>query len=86
MTVYFLPREYIIQGMIADTGGDWKLFEQHRSLAMITDWILLNPFGHLRGGHYAMHAGMNVPTQGHAVHGGGMVRRLISDFFAFIRQ
>ena len=74
--VYFLPREYIMQGMIADTGGDWKLFEQHRSLAMITDWII-NPFGHLRGGHHAMHAGMNMPAQGHAEQGGGMVRRLI---------
>ena len=24
---------------------------------MITDWVI-NPFGHLRGGHYAMHAAM----------------------------
>jgi len=74
--VYFLPREYIMQGMIADTGGDWKLFEQHRSLAMITDWVI-NPFAHLRGGHHAMHAGMKMPTQGHAGEGGGVVRRLI---------
>ena len=73
---YWLPREYIMQGMIADTGGDWKLFEQHRSLAMITDWII-NPFGHLRGGHHAMHAGMKMPSQGHAGEEGGIVRRLI---------
>ncbi|BDU71495.1 methyltransferase family protein [Mesoterricola silvestris] len=70
--VYFLPREYIMQGMIADTGGDWKLFEQHRSLAMITDWVI-NPFGHLRSGHHAMHAAM-MPTKGPE---GGIVRRLI---------
>jgi protein-S-isoprenylcysteine O-methyltransferase Ste14 len=74
--VYFLPREYIMQGMIADTGGDWKLFEQHRSLSMITDWVI-NPFGHLRGGHHAMHAGMKMPVQGHASEAGGVVRRLI---------
>jgi len=46
--VYFIPQFYIMQGMIADTGGDWKLFNQHHSMAMITDWIF-NPFGHLRG-------------------------------------
>jgi protein-S-isoprenylcysteine O-methyltransferase Ste14 len=53
--VYFIPQDYIMQGMIADTGGPWKLYEQHHSLSMITDWIL-HPFGHLRGGHHAMHA------------------------------
>jgi protein-S-isoprenylcysteine O-methyltransferase Ste14 len=74
--VYLLPREYIMQGMIADTGGDWKLFEQHRSLSMITDWIF-NPFGHLRGGHHAMHGNMQMPSQGNTLMGGGVVRRLI---------
>ena len=70
--VYFLPQNYIMQGMIADTGGDWKLYNQHHSLAMITDWIF-NPFGHLRGGHHAMHGAMQ--------HGSGamngVVQRLI---------
>ena len=74
--VYFLPREYIMQGMIADTGGNWKLFEQHRSLSMITDWVF-NPFGHLRGGHHAMHGSMQMPPQGTAIAGGGVIRRLI---------
>jgi protein-S-isoprenylcysteine O-methyltransferase Ste14 len=60
--VYFIPRDYIMQGMIADTGGEWKLFEQHHSISMITDWIF-HPFRHLREGHHAMH--------------GGIVRRLI---------
>jgi protein-S-isoprenylcysteine O-methyltransferase Ste14 len=75
--VYFLPQHYIMQGMIADTGGDWKLFNQHHSIAMITDWIF-NPFGHLREGHHA-HAGQ------HTMHehsdtsfmDNGIVRRLI---------
>ncbi len=43
-----------MQGMIADTGGDWKLIEQHRWLSMLTDWVF-NTLGHLRGGHHAMH-------------------------------
>jgi hypothetical protein len=51
--VYFLPRAYIMQGMIADTGGTWKLFEQHRTFGMILDWVF-NPFGHLRGGHHGI--------------------------------
>ncbi len=52
--VYFLPANYIMQGMIADTGGDWKLYNQHHSISMITDWIF-HPFRHLREGHHAMH-------------------------------
>lgn len=72
--VYFIPRDYVMQGMIADTGGDWKLFEQHRTIGMIADWVF-NPFGHLRGGHHALH-GM-VPHDASAVPGDGAVRRLI---------
>ena len=71
--VYFIPQHYIMQGMIADTGGDWKLFNQHHSMAMITDWIF-NPFGHLREGHHAMHSGMQHESGGTA---NGIVRRLI---------
>ncbi len=74
--VYVIPQNYIMQGMIADTGGDWKLFNQHHSIAMITDWIF-NPFGHLREGHHAMHGGMHAQHQGGAGLEGGMVRRLI---------
>jgi len=72
--VYFIPQNYIMQGMIADTGGDWKLFNQHHSMAMITDWIF-NPFGHLREGHHAMHEGMH--AQHLTVQEGGVVKRLI---------
>jgi protein-S-isoprenylcysteine O-methyltransferase Ste14 len=72
--VYFLPRAYIMQGMIADTGGDWKLFERHRTFGMILDWVF-NPFGHLRGGHHAMHGGTTMP--GGAGPGEAMTRRLI---------
>ena len=71
--VYFIPQHYIMQGMIADTGGDWKLFNQHHSMAMIADWIF-NPFGHLREGHHAMHSGMQHESGSRS---NGIVRRLI---------
>jgi protein-S-isoprenylcysteine O-methyltransferase Ste14 len=72
---YFLPRAYIMQGMIADTGGDWKLFEQHRTFGMIADWVF-NPFGHLRGGHHGMHA-MHMAMPGAGGADEAMTRRLI---------
>jgi protein-S-isoprenylcysteine O-methyltransferase Ste14 len=74
--VYFIPQFYIMQGMIADTGEDWKLFNQHHSLAMITDWIF-NPFGHLRKGHHAMHQGVLTQRQNSESSEAGMIRRLI---------
>jgi len=74
--VYFLPADYIMQGMIADTGGDWKLFNRHHSLAMITDWIF-NPFGHLRGGPHAMHGAMHGEHQSSVTKRDAVVRRLI---------
>jgi len=52
--VYFLPQSYIMQGLIADTGGEWKLYKQHHTFSMITDWIF-HPFRHLEEGHHAMH-------------------------------
>jgi protein-S-isoprenylcysteine O-methyltransferase Ste14 len=74
--VYFLPRDYIMQGMIADTGGQWKLFEQHHSIAMIADWIF-HPFRHIREGHHVMHGGMHLQHRHDAATGGGVIRRLI---------
>jgi protein-S-isoprenylcysteine O-methyltransferase Ste14 len=56
MLAYFLPIDYVMQGMIANTGEEWKLFEQHKTFGMITEYIL-HPFGHLTGGH-AHHAAM----------------------------
>jgi len=46
-----------MQGMIADTGPQWRLYEHHQTLGMITDWIF-HPFRHLQGGHMMMHQGM----------------------------
>ena len=52
---YVVPVNYIMQGMIADTGPEWRLFQRHQTFAMISDYIL-NPVGHLQGGHMG-HAG-----------------------------
>jgi protein-S-isoprenylcysteine O-methyltransferase Ste14 len=50
LLAYFIPIDYVMQGMIANTGDEWKLFERHRTLGMITEYIL-HPFAHLTGGH-----------------------------------
>jgi protein-S-isoprenylcysteine O-methyltransferase Ste14 len=47
---YFIPIDYVMQGMIANTGDEWKLFEQHKTIGMITEYVL-HPFAHLTGGH-----------------------------------
>ncbi len=44
---YVMPPDYIMQGMIADTGGHSHLYKQHHTVALITDWVL-HPFAHLR--------------------------------------
>lgn len=50
LLAYVVPVDYAMQGMIADTGEEWRLFERHRTLAMITDYVL-HPVGHLTEGH-----------------------------------
>jgi protein-S-isoprenylcysteine O-methyltransferase Ste14 len=47
---YVVPIHYTMQGMIADTGEEWRLFERHKTLAMITEYIV-HPFSHLTAGH-----------------------------------
>ena len=56
LLAYFIPVDYVMQGMIANTGGEWKLFEQHKTIGMITEYIF-HPFTHLTEGH-AHHPGM----------------------------
>lgn len=73
--VYFMPPDYIMQGMIADTGGQWQLYKHHHTLAMISDWIF-HPFRHLEGGPMAGHHGL-MPNMGNLGYGNGMVMRLI---------
>lgn len=74
--VYLVPRQYVMQGMIADTGPQWRLYEEHRTLAMIVDWIF-HPFRHLRSGHPMMHEGMGGEPAQPGAGAGAMVRRLI---------
>ncbi len=44
---YLMPVDYIMQGMIANTGNEHHLYKQHHTFALITDWVL-HPFEHLR--------------------------------------
>jgi protein-S-isoprenylcysteine O-methyltransferase Ste14 len=58
---YLMPADYIMQGMIAETGGETHLFEHHQTFALITDWVL-HPFEHLRrspSGHMAKMHGVD---------------------------
>jgi protein-S-isoprenylcysteine O-methyltransferase Ste14 len=75
LLVYLLPTQYVMQGMIADTEPQWRLYQHHGSLSMIGDWIF-HPFRHLQGGHTMMH---HDPGGGAAARptGMGTVRRLI---------
>ncbi len=40
--------------MIADTGGEWKLYKHEHTIRMFGDWII-HPFSHLKDGHHIMH-------------------------------
>jgi hypothetical protein len=71
--VYFLPTNYVMQGLIADTGGNWQLYKRHHTVMRFSDWVF-HPFSHLGGAQPSVfdHAG-------HPAHsaGAGSVRRLI---------
>src|SRR6266511_4104357 len=70
---YVIPVDYTMQGMIADTGEQWKLFTQHKTLAMIAEYVI-HPTAHLTEGH-AGHAGF--PT-GMSMHDSpALTRRII---------
>ncbi|MDP3183238.1 MAG: isoprenylcysteine carboxylmethyltransferase family protein, partial [Desulfobaccales bacterium] len=55
---YLMPVDYVMQGMIADTGGHFHLHKQHHTVALIVDWVL-HPFEHLRRPPAAMMAKMH---------------------------
>lgn len=60
---YVIPIDYTMQGMIADTGAAWRLFEQHKTLPMITEYVI-HPFSHLTEGHAHM-TGSHTAMHGH---------------------
>jgi protein-S-isoprenylcysteine O-methyltransferase Ste14 len=70
---YFIPIDYIMQGMIADTGPQWKLFQHHRTFRMIAEYII-HPFAHVAGGHQHM-AGMMHHDP--SLHNSAMMKRRI---------
>jgi protein-S-isoprenylcysteine O-methyltransferase Ste14 len=55
---YLMVPDYIMQGMIANTGSDFHLFKQHHTLSMISEWVL-HPFQHLRSSPSAHMAKMH---------------------------
>jgi hypothetical protein len=55
---YVMQPDYIMQGMIANTGGEFHLHRQHHTFALIADWIF-NPFEHLRRSPAAQMAAMH---------------------------
>ncbi|MGD0281555.1 MAG: isoprenylcysteine carboxylmethyltransferase family protein [Dissulfurispiraceae bacterium] len=67
--VYFIPVDYIMQGMIADTGDEWRLYRRHVTIIRFLDWIF-HPFSHLSGHHSVLHHGSHDMSS-------GVVRRLI---------
>ncbi len=44
---YEMPVDYIMQGMVANTGSEHHLYKQHHTVALIIDWVF-HPFEHLR--------------------------------------
>jgi protein-S-isoprenylcysteine O-methyltransferase Ste14 len=71
--VYFIPPDYIMQGLIADTGDEWRLYKRHFTISRFLDWVF-HPFSHLAGGH---HGGPDHAHHAHMDMYNGMVRRLI---------
>ncbi len=71
--VYLIPPQYVMQGMIADTGPQWRLYEHHQTFAMIADWIF-HPFRHLQGGHMMMHHDMGGASAASPASGGKICR------------
>lgn len=73
--VYFLPTDYVMQGLIADTGGDWQLYKRHHFISRFADWVF-HPFTHLGGGHPSVYGSAEHTDHGMGM-GAGSVRRLI---------
>ncbi len=64
LLAYVIPVDYVMQGMIANTGEEWKLFEQHKTIGMMGENIF-HPFRHLTEGHAHHGAGIQHEAAGH---------------------
>jgi len=58
---YMLPVDYVMQGLIANTGEEWQLFRRHQTVWMITD-NLLHPFAHIQRRPMQHHGMTRAPT------------------------
>ncbi len=58
---YVLPVDYVMQGLIANTGEDWQLFRRHRTVRMMTDY-LIHPVAHLLGRSRQHHGMTHAPA------------------------
>ncbi|MEJ2421233.1 MAG: isoprenylcysteine carboxylmethyltransferase family protein [Acidobacteriota bacterium] len=54
---YEMPADYIMQGMIANTGSKFHLYKRHHTVRLMADWVL-HPFEHLRLSPFARMAKM----------------------------
>lgn len=70
---YFIPIDYVMQGMIANTGQEWKLFERHKTIGMIAAYTF-HPYAHLTGDH-GPHGGM--PHHAASMHASSAMKRRI---------
>ena len=66
LLAYFIPIDYGMQGLIANTGDEWKLFERHKTLGIFVENIF-HPFAHLTEGH-AYHTNMSDMKHGPEMH------------------
>lgn len=71
--VYFLPTNYVMQGLIADTGENWQLYKRHHTISRFWDWVF-HPFSHLGGAHASA---FEPGDHSHHNAGASPVRRLI---------
>jgi protein-S-isoprenylcysteine O-methyltransferase Ste14 len=71
---YFIPVDYIMQGLIANTGGEWKLFQRHKTMALILD-NTFHPFARLTSGRG--HHGVMQPRGSGMEASSAMRRRVI---------
>jgi hypothetical protein len=71
--VYFLPTNYVMQGLIANTGDKWQLYKRHHTISRFADWIF-HPFTHLGGAHASA---FEPGDHSHHNASAGSVRRLI---------
>ena len=75
LVAYFIPIDYVMQGMIANTAHEWKLFEHHKTVGMIIE-NTFHPFVHITGGRF-QHAVMAARAHHPDMYSGPAMKRRI---------